>query len=87
VVVEVLRTNPVKWGYCRACHARIEWVTTVAKHKRLPVDWPLIALDVHERNDGTRVVAIDVKQSHFVTCPNADQFRKTPKPRAVSQGR
>lgn len=75
IVIEVIRSNPTKWGYCRGCHARVEWVTTI-RGRHMPIDWPVIALDV--RDEGTRTITrIDAAQSHFVTCPQADTFRRS----------
>jgi hypothetical protein len=74
ITIEVIRSTPTKWGYCRACHARIEWVETV-RGRRMPIDWPLIALDVRE-GDGRTLTRIDAAQSHFVTCPAAEEFRQ-----------
>ena len=75
ITVKVIRSGPVKWGYCRACNARIEWVKT-EKGRLMPVEWPLHPLREFERRDGTFVTEIDARQSHFVTCPNADEFRR-----------
>lgn len=84
--IDVIRELPIKWGYCRACMARIEWVTTVAKRKRMPIDWPLVPLDTFEGPRGEQITTVDTKQSHFATCPYADEFR-TPKARALPQSR
>ena len=75
ITMNVIRSGPVKWGYCRACNARIEWVKT-EKGRLMPVDWPLHPLRELERHDGTFVTQIDARQSHFVTCPNAEEFRR-----------
>ena len=75
VVLRVVRSDPPKWGYCRGCRARVEWVTT-EKGKHMPIDWPLHPIAMFARHDGTFVTQIDAKQSHFVTCPEADTFRK-----------
>ena len=75
LTIDVIRSEPIKWGYCRGCQARVEWVTTV-KGRHMPIDWPLTPLVVSERLDGSFVTRIDAAQSHFVTCPEADSFRK-----------
>ena len=58
ITVKVIRSGPVKWGYCRACNARIEWVKT-EKGRLMPVDWPLHPLREFERRDGTFITEID----------------------------
>jgi hypothetical protein len=75
LTIGVIRSNPPKWGYCRACRARIEWVTTL-KGRAMPVTSPLSAVDVSEREDGTAISHIPLEQSHFATCPAANDFRK-----------
>lgn len=75
---------------CRSCNAKIIWAKT-ENGKRIPLDAePVLALNVDPglfvlqpvagymnartlpREDG-RLVA---RQSHFATCPNADQHRR-----------
>lgn len=75
LTIDVIRTLPLKKGKCRGCLADIEWVKT-ASGRLMPVNHPLTILSVHERNDGTLVCVIDAAQSHFVTCPEADTYRK-----------
>ena len=73
--ITVTRSSPIKWGYCRSCNARIEWVET-EKGKHMPVDWPLRVLSEHQTSIGRMVTVIDGAQSHFVTCPDAAKYRK-----------
>ena len=75
ITIAVLRDPSGHVSACRACRRAIEWVTTV-KGRKMPVDHPLTALRVTERTDGTFVTHIDAAQSHFVTCPDADAFRR-----------
>jgi hypothetical protein len=48
----------------------------------MPVDWPLHPLATHEDLTGQLWVDIDAAQSHFVTCPQADTFRRREKTNA-----
>jgi hypothetical protein len=79
--IAVQRALPIKWGYCRGCNARVEWVRT-QNGKHMPVDWPLHPLATHEDLTGQLWVDIDAAQSHFVTCPQADTFRRREKTNA-----
>jgi len=54
---------------CRSCSAEIKWLLT-AKGKNMPVD--VIPVKVKLDNGNT----FDAYESHFSTCPNADQHRK-----------
>jgi len=75
---------------CSTCRAPIRW--TVTEHgKAMPVDYaPVRGGNIVLRDEGTRTVAIVAQPlletpeerarphylSHFVTCPNAAQFRR-----------
>jgi len=63
---------------CRSCNAEIIWTVTDAG-KKMPVDREPtgkgIAL-IPLARDEIRSRVVDVHESHFVTCPNADQHRK-----------
>jgi hypothetical protein len=75
---------------CRKCPARIIWTITAATGKRMPVDEePVPTGDFVLEERGRDVVAHHVREkglvvnpradrftSHFVTCPEAAEFRK-----------
>jgi len=78
---------------CRSCGAKIKWIKTVAG-KNMPVNpEPLSFADVDEGTvlvgeDGTAMAShgllVDEDgmpwyESHFATCPNADQHRSKKK--------
>jgi len=75
-------------AHCRSCHAPIIWTVT-ANGKRMPVDADPVGtprgfrVDESDQDDTpvatfTAAPAIGEKlyQSHFSTCPNADQHRR-----------
>ena len=76
--IEVIRSSPPDLGVCKhpQCRRRIEWVRTIARDKRMPLDSPVIVLDQHEREAGGFVSVIDTRTSHFATCPAAVAFRR-----------
>lgn len=74
--IEVMRQRPPRLAHCAGCSARVEWVTTLAKGKAMPVEHPLLVEREHERLDGSVVTVIDGGQSHFANCPEAKLFRK-----------
>jgi hypothetical protein len=53
---------------CRSCNAKIIWFETPAG-KRMPVDADTVEADDTELD-------LDRHQSHFASCPNADQHRR-----------
>lgn len=68
----------LKVSECRSCHAPVVWVKTDAG-RLMPLDArPLVVFKVDEKGDPPRafIFSESVFQSHFVTCPNADQHRK-----------
>lgn len=77
-VIEVERANPPEIGACRHpdCGRSVEWVTTRAKRKRMPIDAPLLVLSATQLLDGREIVTVASSQSHFATCPFASSFRK-----------
>lgn len=81
----------MKLATCRSCGASIVWVVT-SNLKKMPVDADPVALPhgfrLTEEDDddagapiATFVAAVPagerVWQSHFATCPNATQHRRT----------
>lgn len=53
---------------CRSCRARIVWFET-PNGKKMPVDADTVEADDDELD-------LSRHQSHFATCPNANQHRK-----------
>lgn len=56
---------------CRSCRARIIWFKTEAG-KNMPVD-----ADTVEPEDSVDELDLSRHQSHFATCPNANNHRKS----------
>lgn len=77
--IDVIRATPPEIGHCRhaACGAAVEWVRTVARGKRMPLDHPVHVIRSETRLvDGVRVTTVDSGASHFATCPAASLFRR-----------
>ena len=75
---------------CKACKRRIVFAITEARGKRIPLDHPperRVILVLKANGPGARdewVARIeDTYTPHHITCPNADQFRKS---KAASDG-
>ena len=68
--LSVIRSSPPAYGTCRVetCKAAIEWVTTISKGAKIPVDLPLDISRGYERQDGTKVTVIDQGAVHWTTC-------------------
>jgi len=78
-------------AYCRSCRAPVRWVVTAANGRRMPLD-PDPVKDgnvwIDGMQDGVPLVKValcadDVPRnvpiryvSHFVTCPDAAEWRK-----------
>lgn len=65
---------------CRSCNARVEWATTVKNGKKMPFDAPIVAVATKrhpETDEAIDVVDTTVTPSHFQTCPNAPEWRKS----------
>jgi hypothetical protein len=62
---------------CRSCGAPISWAVT-KDGKRIPLDPPRQAMVAADHlSDGTPVVEVhSVFVPHFVTCPDAEKWRK-----------
>ena len=69
--LSVIRSSPPAYGTCRepTCKAPIEWVTTVGKGAKIPINLPLDISRVYERHDGSFVTVIDHGAVHWTTCP------------------
>jgi hypothetical protein len=78
---------------CATCQAAVIWAETEAG-KRMPVDPEPAAkgnVRLHERPDDVPLAVVlkpadlfgktGLHLSHFVTCPDADTFRRRPRPR------
>jgi hypothetical protein len=63
-------------GTCRGCGAAITWAEVVKTHKWMPFTGTPLSLRVHETEDGRTIEVVDLGQSHFATCPDAEKFRK-----------
>ncbi len=61
---------------CKGCRAEILWIET-ATGKLMPID--VKPKKVFRRNERGHWVLIEGYESHFATCPKADQFRKPKK--------
>ena len=61
---------------CKSCEAEILWITT-QNNKQHPVDAKPVKMWVPDRCGPTKMMMIEVYQSHFATCPDADAHRKT----------
>lgn len=59
---------------CRTCNASIRWVE-MESGKRMPVDERKVSVILVDRN-GENGKVIYGYQSHFATCPQANQHRK-----------
>lgn len=73
---EVVRTSE-----CRSCDASIVWMRTV-NDKNIPVDTDTVDeenLEWTTGDHGNQVPVFDPSEhtSHFATCPNADQHRRS----------
>jgi hypothetical protein len=77
MTIEVVRERPPRIGRCRhaSCHARIEWVRTVAHDRMMPVTHPLTVEREFAREHGPTITVIDAGQSHFATCPASADCR------------
>lgn len=60
---------------CRGCEAPIVFAELVKGGKRMPFDLPLVALTTRHDDGGRLVESVDLGESHFATCRNADRFR------------
>jgi hypothetical protein len=72
-LLSVIRATPPAYGVCReaTCKAPIEWVTTTANGKKIPINLPLSIDRVYERQDGTFVTVVDQVDVHWNTCKGA----------------
>lgn len=63
---------------CKSCGAEIVWVTTT-NGKKMPVDMKPKTILIPVAMDGISVAyrAVVGHESHFATCPNADQHRRS----------
>jgi hypothetical protein len=62
---------------CRACQAPIVWAELVTSGKRMPFNAPLVALETQVDRAAHRTQElVDLGESHFATCPQADRFRR-----------
>lgn len=59
-------------GYCGGCHARVEWWIS-PKNKKAPFD----VVPVKETDNFFAPVREFERISHFASCPNAKDFRRS----------
>lgn len=84
IYLYVQRSTPPVIRPCRGpkCGKPVEWVRT-ERGKAMPITHPLEVVRVHEKFDGTLVTVVKGEQSHWATCPDAEQFKtktqKTPR--------
>ena len=55
-------------GVCRGCGAPIEWFITPGG-KRIP-------MDVRKKEADLLMSSAEVREPHFISCPEADSFRR-----------
>jgi len=66
-------------GRCRSCGADVEWAQLVTG-KRIPFDPPIVVRVRQQALLDERaidVVDMDQTRSHFASCPDAAQWRRT----------
>jgi hypothetical protein len=65
---------------CNSCNAEIRWVV-LPSGKSMPLDekpFTAFVLDAEGAQTGSaRARSIQVRQSHFSSCPNADEHRRS----------
>lgn len=61
---------------CRTCGAEILWVEMLDTGKKMPVDLPLQTVVV-VNSDKTQGAVRQAASSHFATCPQASEHRRT----------
>lgn len=61
---------------CRSCDQRIVFAQIVKGGKVMPFDAPLVALRTRHDADRRLIEEVDLGESHFATCPKANQFRR-----------
>ena len=74
---------------CRSCHAPVEWALTLHAHQWIPLDLGAVAdgnLAVVGGQKGTPLVrlvplaersGLELRRTHFASCPYADQHRRS----------
>jgi hypothetical protein len=72
----------VQPGKCRGCLASIRWATT-DKFAKVPLDENFEVISEATDVNGVPIHQVDVKFSHFVTCPMRDRFNSTARKRAA----
>jgi hypothetical protein len=80
MILEIYLDSHGRKAHCKSCGAAIEWAE-LKSGKKMPFDWPIVVTQTEGSpiKDGTRVIErVDstISQSHFVTCPDAQQWRR-----------
>jgi len=71
---------------CKACRAPIEFYQNATTGRWMPFD-PGVEIRRSFQREPDHVVCHEVAGvSHFITCPDAQQFRKTPAPKPPESG-
>jgi hypothetical protein len=66
-----------RMGVCRSCGAAVEWATVVNTGSSLPFNPPIVATSAQPNLlDGGDRIEATATASHFLTCPQADAWRK-----------
>ena len=61
---------------CRGCSAAIVFAENVRTGKRMPFNHPLVALQTRHDGGHRLVETVDLGESHFAHCRQADRFRR-----------
>lgn len=66
-------------NHCRSCDAEVIWVFSAAKGLRMPLDKARKVIFTISRNDAGQEIGTGISghESHFATCPQADEHRKS----------
>lgn len=83
------RDPPGTVKQCSKCGADIMWLSLVRKDGKVGAH-PIDAAPVGKRivrfgREGAKAKIVDTYESHFSTCPNADDFRGRPKARPTTR--
>ena len=76
----VILADSLRLGTCRSCGAPIEWATVAASQRAMPFNPPIVLLPALAWDDiapGVGCVDMEKTVSHFATCPQAKQWKRT----------
>ena len=63
-------------GRCRSCQAPIVWAQVARSGKKMPFNPPLVALTTKHDEAHRLLEEVDLGESHFASCPDAQQHRR-----------